>query len=122
MSNLCCHFKGCLTPSGFSLVCEYHRKRLTPSQGKRIMALWHALGCEKARVGDYFKCGHCNRLFPPNEIFGDHIYERSTHPKLKYDIRNILASCFFCNQKGNPTRAKHIKELREATGIFPSTV
>lgn len=116
MTEISCHYQGCTTPSGFSLVCEYHRTRLTHSQDKRIMEIWHGIAIEKGRhegeEGEWYECAHCKNPFTKEQVIGDHLFERSTHRRLKFDVRNSCCSCAPCNSKGSKTRAKTIKELR----------
>jgi len=77
------------------------------------MLEWHNEVVERARVsligfmtsGDLYECFHCEKLFPRNEVCGDHWpHTKGARPDLKYDVRNGRCTCRSCNRSDNPNR------------------
>jgi hypothetical protein len=100
----------CQAPSGWSLVCEDCRRRLTPSQERRIMGIWHALMREKGRDPidpSSFWCFHCEQQFSEDEVCGDHWpHSRGARIGLRFDTRNGVPCCKACNTSGSPHRKR----------------
>lgn len=89
---------------------QYKRARVWKKNADgRRMIVWHKTICARAKDEDsgMYRCFHCKRLFPHNEVCGDHFpHTRSERPDLKYDLSNGVCSCMSCNQSGSPTRKR----------------
>ena len=97
--------QNCSEPSGYSLVCDNCRPKLSISQSKRIMNIWHGLIRLKGEVDGAYQCFHCEEIKEEHQICGDHFpYTKGSRPDLKFDIRNGRPSCQFCNTSGAAKR------------------
>lgn len=105
--SLACHIKGCLEKTGMSIVCEFHRRRMSEGQARKMAKMWHDIVADKGRHGDLYMCKYCETLFPRNEVCGDHVLPKSVRPDLRYDITNGVCCCAMCNDKARiPTKQK----------------
>src|SRR3990167_2969672 len=60
---------------------------------------------ESARDGERYRCHHCGKLFPKEEVCADHYpCSRGSRPDLKYDRNNLVCSCKECNRSDNQNR------------------
>lgn len=90
---------GCNQESGFLVLCHTCRKTTKQSEAlwKNATKKWHRIVC---RDSDYIRCTYCKKLFPKNQICGDHYIPKSVRPDLRFDVRNGNPCCMRCNTPG----------------------
>jgi hypothetical protein len=100
-----CEVLNCGLEAGNSLACVRCRKYMGKAQKKHIHDMWRRIGVEKGRIGEMYKCHHCEQMFPRDMVTSDHYpYTRGARPDLRYNIYNSVCSCQLCNTSGTDTR------------------
>jgi len=94
----------CKTEAGDDVICDFHKKnyrKLPRIVKNKVMAYLHTESLKNFIQGDYGACFHCKKIFSRNMLCGDHILTKGARPDLKFNLKNIVPSCAFCNGNSN---------------------
>jgi len=53
----------------------------------------------KENPANFYVCYYCGKVMPQNETTLDHKKSRSRHPELRFELSNLVPSCYWCNYK-----------------------
>jgi len=97
----------CQPPIGKSILCDFHRRRLTPSQRRRARLWLKGIVCKRSYDPDkgMYQCFHCGDWFTEAEICPDHFpMTKGADPKSQWDPDKCVPCCKACNTSGNENR------------------